>query len=93
MFLNNFHYILLNYTSTLQHPDLLDYLLGYYLFCLFCSSATFYQDNKERLQIKAHEIYQSLSKDGNEEKQQYEFTSLMLILLGLVLLKLNSRES
>ena len=34
MFLNNFHCILLNYTSALQHQDLSCYLLVCYLFVM-----------------------------------------------------------
>ena len=33
--------------------------------------AKYYQENKERLQKKAHERYQNLSKEGKEKKQQY----------------------
>ena len=36
------------------------------------SSAKYYQNNKERIQIKSHEKYQSLSVKGKEKKQQYE---------------------
>ena len=32
------------------------------------SSAKYYQENKERLQKKAHGIYQSLSKEEKEKK-------------------------
>ena len=35
------------------------------------SSAKHYQNNKERLQGKAREKYQSLSKEEKEKKQQY----------------------
>ena len=35
------------------------------------SLAKDYQDNKERLQKKACERYQSLSKEEKEKKQQY----------------------
>ena len=35
------------------------------------SSAKYYQNNKERLQKKACERYQSLSKEEEEKKQQY----------------------
>ena len=31
-------------------------------------SAKYYQENKERLQIKARERYQNLSKEENEKK-------------------------
>ena len=34
-------------------------------------SAKYYQENKEKLEIKAHEGYQNLSKEEKEEKQQY----------------------
>ena len=34
-------------------------------------SAKYYQENKERLQKKAHERYQNLSKEEKEKKQQY----------------------
>ena len=34
-------------------------------------SANYYQENKERLQIKAHERYQNLSKEEKEKKWQY----------------------
>ena len=34
------------------------------------SSAKYYQNNKERLQKKARERYQSLSKEEKEKKQQ-----------------------
>ena len=34
------------------------------------SSAKYYQNNKDRLQKKADERYQSLSKEEKEEKQQ-----------------------
>ena len=34
MLFKNYHYIPLNYTLASQHPDLLHYILGYYLFCL-----------------------------------------------------------
>ena len=34
-------------------------------------STKYYQENKERLQKKAHERYQNLSKEGKEKKQQY----------------------
>ena len=36
------------------------------------SSAKYYQDNKERLQKKAHGRYQSLSKGEKEKKQQHD---------------------
>ena len=35
------------------------------------SSAKYYQNNKERLQKKARERYQSLSKEEKEENRQY----------------------
>ena len=35
------------------------------------SSAEYYQNNKERLQKKARERYQSLSKEEKEKKWQY----------------------
>ena len=35
------------------------------------SSAYYYQENKDRLQIKTRERYQSLSKEEKEKKQQY----------------------
>ena len=35
------------------------------------SSAKYYQNNKERLQKKACERYQSLSKGGKGKKRQY----------------------
>ena len=35
------------------------------------SSAKYYQENKERLQKKACERYQILSKEEKEKKQQY----------------------
>ena len=35
------------------------------------SSVKYYQDNKERLQNKACERYQSLSQEEKEKKQQY----------------------
>ena len=34
-------------------------------------SAKYYQENKEKLQKKAHERYQNLSKEEKEEKQHY----------------------
>ena len=34
-------------------------------------SAKYYQENKERLQKKAFERYQNLSKEEKEKKQQY----------------------
>ena len=34
-------------------------------------SAKYYQENKERLQRKAPERYQKLSKEENGKKQQY----------------------
>ena len=34
-------------------------------------SAKYYQENKERLQKKAREIYQNLFKEDKEKKQQY----------------------
>ena len=34
-------------------------------------SAKYYQENKERLQKKAREGYQNLSKEEKEKKQQY----------------------
>ena len=34
-------------------------------------SAKYYQENKERLQKKARERYQNLSKEEKEKKQQY----------------------
>ena len=34
-------------------------------------STKYYQNNKERFQKKAHERYQSLSKEEKEKKQQY----------------------
>ena len=34
-------------------------------------SSKYYQDNKERLQKKVCERYQTLSKEGKEKKQQY----------------------
>ena len=34
-------------------------------------SANYYQENKERLQKKARERYQNLSKEGTEKKRQY----------------------
>ena len=34
-------------------------------------SAKYYQENKERLQKKARERYQNLSKKEKEKKQQY----------------------
>ena len=34
-------------------------------------SAKYYQDNKERLQKKAHERYQSLFKEEKQNKWQY----------------------
>ena len=34
-------------------------------------SAKCYQENKERLQKKAHERYQNLSKEKKRKKQQY----------------------
>ena len=34
-------------------------------------SAKYYQEHKERLQKKAHERYQNLSKEEKEKKQQY----------------------
>ena len=34
-------------------------------------SAKYYQENKERLQKKARERYQSLSKEEKEKKRQY----------------------
>ena len=36
------------------------------------SSTKYYQNNKERLQKKAPERYQSLSKEKKEKKQQYD---------------------
>ena len=33
-------------------------------------SAKYYQENKERLQKKAHERYQNLSKEEKEKRQQ-----------------------
>ena len=33
-------------------------------------SGKYYQNNKERLQKRAHEKYQSLSKEEKEKKQQ-----------------------
>ena len=33
-------------------------------------SAKYFQEHKERLQKKAREKYQSLSKEGNEKKRQ-----------------------
>ena len=36
------------------------------------SSAKYYQDNKERLQKKACERYQSLYKEEKEKKLQYD---------------------
>ena len=35
------------------------------------SSAKYNQNNKEKLQKKACERYQSLSKEGKDEKKQY----------------------
>ena len=35
------------------------------------SSAKYYQDNKERLQKRYRERYQSLSKEEKEKKRQY----------------------
>ena len=35
------------------------------------SWAKYYQINKRKLQRKAHERYQNLSKEGKEKKQQY----------------------
>ena len=35
------------------------------------SSGYYYQENKDRLQIKTRERYQSLSKEEKEKKQQY----------------------
>ena len=35
------------------------------------SSAKYYQDNKERLQKKAHERYQSLPKEEQDKNQPY----------------------
>ena len=35
-------------------------------------SGKYYQENKERLQKKAHERYQNLSKEEKEKKQQYD---------------------
>ena len=35
-------------------------------------SAKFYQEYKKRLQKKAHERYQNLSKKEKEKKQQYD---------------------
>ena len=35
-------------------------------------SAKYYQDNKEILQKKARERYQSLSKEEKEKRQQYD---------------------
>ena len=35
------------------------------------SSAKYYQNSKDRLKKKAHEKYQSLSKEEKEKKQQY----------------------
>ena len=34
-------------------------------------SAKYYQENKERLQKKAYERYQNLSKEKKEKKRQY----------------------
>ena len=34
-------------------------------------SAKYYEENKERLQKKARERYQNLSRDEKEKKQQY----------------------
>ena len=34
-------------------------------------SAKYYQENKERLQKKAREVYQNLSKDEKEKKWEY----------------------
>ena len=34
-------------------------------------SAKYYEKNKERLQTKAHERYQNLTKKEKEKKQQY----------------------
>ena len=34
-------------------------------------SAKYYRENKDRLQKKVHESYQSLSKEAKEIKQQY----------------------
>ena len=34
-------------------------------------SAKYYQENKKRLQKKARERYQNLSKEGKEKKGQY----------------------
>ena len=42
-------------------------------------SVKYYQENKERLQRKASEKYQNLSKEEKEKKQQYgreRYTSL-----------------
>ena len=36
LFLNKYHYILLNYKSALQHQGLSHCLLVRYLFCLYC---------------------------------------------------------
>ena len=35
------------------------------------SSAKYYQNNKERLQKKARERYQNISKEEKEKKRQY----------------------
>ena len=35
------------------------------------SSAKYYQENKDRLQKKAHERYENLSKEEKEKEQQY----------------------
>ena len=36
------------------------------------SSAKYYLSNKEKLQIKARETYQSLSKEEKQKKHQYD---------------------
>ena len=62
----------------------LDLLINFFCYQLFnnffftyikiCkdSSAKYHQDNKNRLQKRAHENYQSLSKEGNEKQRKYK---------------------
>ena len=48
------------------------YINAYIVFDIYKTlSAKYYQENKERLQKKAREVYQNLSKDEKEKKWEY----------------------
>ena len=77
----NFKSKKLNYLqkSSRNHLKMQKFVIFIIFFIIFLTyirtsknlSAKYYQENKERLQKKARERYQNLSKEEKEKKQQY----------------------